>query len=163
MIATLKKLIPENPENSKLDFQVTTCFIEYNEKILVLQRGRQDSQYRLWGIPGGKLENEENPREALSREIFEEIGIIIPPNSFLFLDKALIRNNCDGLYALYLYYFKLKNKPTILIDSEEHLASSWVFLEEFEKMDLLVSQGPAYFFVKEKLQKTIKDQADETR
>lgn len=157
----IKKMYKRNQEN--LSFQVATCFIEYNEEILALRRGRKDSQYGLWGIPGGKMESKEDPRQALSREIFEETQIFIPADSFLFLDKAISKNKFDGTYGLYLYYFKLISKEAIVINNQEHLDYRWVSLKEFEKMNLLASQGLAYSFIKKKLHKIIRSQKNEQR
>jgi len=150
-MATLLKSISalESPKN--VDFEVTTCFIEYKGKYLVLQRGRKDAQYGLWGIPGGKLDEGENPLSALTREIFEETGIFIPMHAFSFLEKAHSINIYDGSYILYLYKVKLTHKTPVHIDSKEHTAYKWVSLEEFSKLNLLVSQGPAFGLVKNKL------------
>lgn len=135
----------------EVDFEVVTCFIEYNGQFLVLQRGRRDGQFGLWGIPGGKLESGESPLEGLSREVFEETGIIISCESFLLLDKAHSLNPFDGSYFLYLYYVKLNDKPLVIINNTEHLNYKWVNLHEFEKLNLLVSQGLAFNFVKNKI------------
>ncbi len=134
-----------------IDFEVVTCFIECEEKFLVLQRGRRDGQFGLWGIPGGKLETDEPPQDGLAREIFEETGILISNESFLLLDKAHSLNPFDGSYLLYLYYVKLKNMPNVIINDNEHLNYKWVGLTEFQQLNLLVSQGLAFNFVKAKL------------
>lgn len=134
-----------------VDFHVATCFIEVEGKILVLQRGRKDEQFALWGIPGGKVEYGEEPRKAISREVFEETGILANGLDFCFLDKALSKNKFDGSYVLYLYYLKLPEKPSILINQDEHLDYRWVTLKDFESLDLLISQRLAYKFVYKKV------------
>ena len=74
--------------NVKIDFQVVTCFMEYKGKVLVLQRGRRDDQFGLWGIPSGKLDDQETPRDALSREhlsldgLNQNVGIILSVSMF---------------------------------------------------------------------------------
>jgi len=37
----------------------------------------------LWELPGGKVEHEENPRVALSREIAEELGLSVNPAAMM--------------------------------------------------------------------------------
>lgn len=151
MVTILKSALDVEVEQEKIDFEVVTCFIEQNGEFLVLQRGRRDGQFGLWGIPGGKLESGESSLIGLSREILEETGIIIPSESFLLLDKAYSLNPFDGSYILYLYYAKLNHRPSVTINSPEHLNYKWVNLIEFQKLDLLVSQWLAFNFVKNKI------------
>ena len=150
-MATALKSITTLDCPKNIDFGVTTCFIEYKGKYLVLQRGRKDAQYGLWGIPGGKLEKGESPLSALSREIFEETGIIVSQDSFTYLDRAYSTNPHDGRYILYLYKAILHKKPLVLINTKEHLDFQWSSLDQIDKLDLLVSQGLAIDLVKEKL------------
>ena len=44
-------------------------------RILVSQRRENDDQGLLWEFPGGKVEEGEEPRQALQRELREELGI----------------------------------------------------------------------------------------
>jgi len=142
----------EHKENlEEFDFIVSTCFFELEDQFLVLKRARKDKQFGLWGVPGGKLVNSESPREALEREIKEELGIQIPKNSFLFLSKAISTNPYDGQYLLYIYYYKFKFLPNITINSQEHSALDWVNIQDFKRLNLLVSQGDAFELVKSKL------------
>jgi 8-oxo-dGTP diphosphatase len=57
-------------------------------RILLAQRPANKPMPFLWEIPGGKLEIGESPENALVRELQEELGIIVDPqslNPFTFL------------------------------------------------------------------------------
>jgi 8-oxo-dGTP diphosphatase len=45
-------------------------------KILVCQRTRHQTMPLKWEFPGGKIEEGEQPRDALRRELEEELGIL---------------------------------------------------------------------------------------
>ncbi len=49
--------------------------IERNGAILICQRSRDDSHPLKWEFPGGKVEHGESYREALQRELEEELAI----------------------------------------------------------------------------------------
>jgi 8-oxo-dGTP diphosphatase len=53
---------------------VVAAVIESNGKILVCQRRRGDTFELLWEFPGGKVKAGETPRQALARELREELG-----------------------------------------------------------------------------------------
>ncbi len=64
------------PEKSrKAELTVVAGLILRDSKILVCQRRRDDSHALQWEFPGGKVEPGEIPREALVRELREELGI----------------------------------------------------------------------------------------
>jgi len=63
--------------------------INRNGKILVLKRSMADDHLPgVWETPGGGMDEEENPQEALKREIKEEAGLMVvigkPFNVFTF-------------------------------------------------------------------------------
>jgi 8-oxo-dGTP diphosphatase len=55
--------------------QVVAALIIKDDKILVCQRTRHQSMPLKWEFPGGKIETGEQPRDALRRELDEELGI----------------------------------------------------------------------------------------
>jgi len=55
--------------------QVVAALIVKNDKVLVCQRTRYQSMPLKWEFPGGKIEEGEQPRDALRRELDEELGI----------------------------------------------------------------------------------------
>jgi len=54
---------------------VVAALIEFEGRILVGQRRRNDSFALMWEFPGGKKRPAETPVEALARELHEELGV----------------------------------------------------------------------------------------
>ena len=54
---------------------VTAAVIFEKGKVLVTQRNEDSFQRLLWEFPGGKVRANEEPREALQRELREELGV----------------------------------------------------------------------------------------
>lgn len=55
--------------------RVVAGLILQNGKLLVCQRTRHQTMPLKWEFPGGKIEEGEQPRDALRRELEEELGI----------------------------------------------------------------------------------------
>ncbi|HEY1463041.1 MAG TPA: (deoxy)nucleoside triphosphate pyrophosphohydrolase [Terriglobales bacterium] len=55
--------------------RVVAALIVKDGKILVCQRTRHQTMPLKWEFPGGKIEEGEQPRDAMFRELEEELGI----------------------------------------------------------------------------------------
>lgn len=55
---------------------VTAGIIVDDHRVLICQRHHSDSYGLQWEFPGGKVQDGETPRETLSRELMEELGIL---------------------------------------------------------------------------------------
>jgi 8-oxo-dGTP diphosphatase len=55
--------------------RVVAALIVKNGKILACQRTKHQTMPLKWEFPGGKIEEGEQPRDALRRELDEELGI----------------------------------------------------------------------------------------
>jgi 8-oxo-dGTP diphosphatase len=55
--------------------RVVAALILENDRILACQRTRHQVMPLKWEFPGGKIEEGEQPRDALRRELEEELGI----------------------------------------------------------------------------------------
>jgi len=56
--------------------QVVAALIVKDDLILACQRTRHQPMPLKWEFPGGKIEDGEKPREAMRRELEEELGIV---------------------------------------------------------------------------------------
>lgn len=59
---------------------VVTCFVACGQRLLWVQRDIEPRR-GLWAIPGGYLEGGETLAEGAARELHEEAGILLPPES----------------------------------------------------------------------------------
>jgi 8-oxo-dGTP diphosphatase len=55
--------------------RVVAALIVENGKLLICQRTRHQTMPMKWEFPGGKIEEGEQPRDAMRRELEEELGI----------------------------------------------------------------------------------------
>ena len=55
--------------------RVVAAILVRDHQILICQRTRHQSKPLKWEFPGGKIEFGEQPRDALRRELEEELGI----------------------------------------------------------------------------------------
>lgn len=140
---------------------VVSCFLEHNGEVLLLKRAKKDSQYGLWGIPGGKQHEKESLKEALLREIKEEISLELLHDHIEMLCKCPMKNRCDGEYFLHIYYAKLLNRPQITLNSSEHSAFAWTPIENFKEYPLLFCQGQAFDLASELLIQRMNYQQEE--
>lgn len=62
---------------TKLLLVVAAAIIDSKGRVLLAQRPKGKSMAGLWEFPGGKLESNESPEEALCRELHEELGITV--------------------------------------------------------------------------------------
>jgi 8-oxo-dGTP diphosphatase len=56
--------------------RVVAGIIVQDDTLLVCQRTRHQTMPLKWEFPGGKIEEGEQPRDALRRELEEELGIL---------------------------------------------------------------------------------------
>jgi 8-oxo-dGTP diphosphatase len=61
----------------KLLLVVAVALIDPDNRVLIAQRPEGKQLAGLWEFPGGKLDPDERPEEALIRELAEELGIAV--------------------------------------------------------------------------------------
>ena len=62
---------------------VAAALLDSERRVLLQQRAPNRTMAGLWEFPGGKVEPGELPEAALAREIEEELGVSVAPDSLM--------------------------------------------------------------------------------
>ena len=89
---------------------------------LLLEK-RRDSD--IWGMPGGGCKKTETGREAIAREVYEELGVRIPKDAFTKLKVydnpgriAAFRDGSIWRMVIVMYGYEFKEEPKMRISAE---------------------------------------------
>lgn len=99
-------------------------------RILVTQRPTHAMHGGCWEFPGGKLEDNESPEDALSREIKEEVGLDIIESMYL----GDVSYHYPTHYVT-LYVFYIKRYVGIPSCLENQLNMKWISKNELDSAD----------------------------
>ncbi len=125
---------------------VVAAIIKKDSKILATKRGYGEF-INMWEFPGGKIEKSESKREAIVREIKEELDCIIRPTKF-----AL-----DLEYQYPTFYLKMSCFEAEIIEGTpkllEHNDAKWLSKNQLDDVNWI----PADIEVVDYLKKTMDD------
>lgn len=125
--------------------RVAGCFLEYDGKLLILLRHKDKLFGETWGLPAGKVEDDETDTKAMVRELAEETGYQARPDELQRLGSFLATSGVDFI----VFRIKLDQEHVVKIAPEEHTEYRWVTPEECYKLpnqienfsDILVAFG----------------------
>jgi 8-oxo-dGTP diphosphatase len=119
--------------------EVVAGIIYYGDKILCVQRAKNKLNYisEKFEFPGGKIENGESKKEALKRELFEELNFVPTVIDDLFL--TVVHEYPD--FELTMHSYKCYSE-TSKIELNEHISSQWLPLEKLMGIDWAAADIP---------------------
>ena len=131
-------MIHENmPEDFDSAFEVVSCFVEHDGKILMLHRQEHKPQGDTWGGPAGKVDEGEELHEAIKRETLEETGIAL--NDPRYFKKLFVRfPEYDFIY--HIFHELLDELQEVTLRNEEHKDFTWVEPEKALDMNLMLDE-----------------------
>lgn len=131
-------------KSDQVEMLICRCFIKNGTgQILFIQR-HPLSRYspNLWEVPGGKTEPDEEPMEALAREVLEETGLTIE------VDSGFVHQECrivpDGPRAgqQYTGLFSVGRVTGGELNlSSEHADAVWLHLHELDTIAATLTPG----------------------
>ena len=114
----------------KAIFDVVGAVIERNGGILVCRRNDDDMFGGLWEFPGGKVEENEDKKEALKRELMEEIGVEAEVGELI---RTFEDEKSDMKIYVYLYRCSILSGTPRCIECQD---MKWATVSEINALDL---------------------------
>ena len=113
-------------------FIVHTLITNNKGEILILQRSKQnDVLPEYWDIPGGTLEDGEDPAVGAIRETKEETGIdIFNPKLFFHTSKVDVEKNKQFVTLIFRAQC---TDPEVVLNLEEHQKFAWITPKEINQ------------------------------
>lgn len=101
-------------------------YSQSTKRFLYLLRN-DDKNPDIWGIPGGKIENNETLLEGLERECIEEVNYF-PKDAKLVPIQKFVNNN----FTYHTFFCKIDNEFTPILN-EEHIGYAWIDFTRYPK------------------------------
>ena len=126
------------------EIKVVAAIIKNEDKILATKRGYGEF-INMWEFPGGKIEPGETKKQALVREIKEELNIEISVDNFA-LDIEYQYPN----FYLFMSCFMCSIKEGS-IELLEHNDGKWITKEELNTLNWIPADIDAVNYLKENM------------
>lgn len=129
----------EKPEGFQSQLVVVACYLDYQGEFLFLKRKESSSQGETWGVPAGKLEQNEKEMQGAQRELFEETSVQVSN----LVDQGKIWVEVPGCcYEYHMFYQKVDEKPFVRLNSE-HTQYLWVSPKSSFELPLIMGAKEA--------------------
>lgn len=142
-IVTFYRGHPNPPKTTQRARLGANAIITCNGKILLEKRRDCD----IWGLVGGGVKKQETPLQAISREIYEELGLCVSPEKFTKLsvygEPGRIAAYQDGSIwrmVIVVFGFDLAEEPQMKI-SKESKELRFFSKEELKNIEIVVTHS----------------------
>src|SRR5690554_2652580 len=118
--------------------EVVAAILKYGEEILCVQRAENKLDYisKKYEFPGGKIEAGETKKEALKRELDEELSIS-PEINDLYI--TVVHQYPDFELTMHTFLCDVETKDIAL---NEHISSVWLKRNELSSLDWAAADVP---------------------
>ena len=142
-IVTFYRGDPNPPKTTMPAHLGANAVITYNGKILLEKRRDCD----IWGLVGGGVKKSETELQAITREIYEELGLRIPKEQFrklaVYGEPGRIAAYQDGsIWRMVIVVFglELAKEPKLRISSESKELRFFT-KEELKNVDIVITHS----------------------
>jgi 8-oxo-dGTP diphosphatase len=115
---------------------VTAALLRKDSKILITKRPADKQQGGFWEFPGGKLQSDETPQQALQRELHEELDLEIEVGGIF---EVVYYRYDWGPVLILVYECRPLSEVIRNLEVDDH---RWLAVEQLSKYDLLPADRP---------------------
>ncbi|MCK8826598.1 (deoxy)nucleoside triphosphate pyrophosphohydrolase [Natroniella acetigena] len=119
--------------------------INKNQEVFIAQRNKPQELAGKWEFSGGKIEENEVPKEGLNREIKEEFGVVIRIDRFM---VESVYQYDFGKVRILAYLAEIDSGE---IEVREHNDAKWVSVGELDNCDFVPADLKIVNKIKEEL------------
>ena len=129
-------------------YEVVAAVIEYENKILCMQRGKAKFEYvsYKYEFPGGKVEAGEENHIALSRELNEEMDLDVTISEKDYL-LTVDHTYPDFAITMHAYLCKVDTPDFVM---KEHIDFKWLSASELDTLDWAEADKPIVEFLQKR-------------
>ena len=129
-------------------YEVVAAVIEYENKILCMQRGKAKFKYvsYKYEFPGGKVEAGEENHIALSRELSEEMDLDVTISEKDYL-LTVDHTYPDFAITMHAYLCKVDTPDFVM---KEHIDFKWLSASELDFLDWAEADKPIVEFLQKR-------------
>lgn len=112
---------------------IHTLIVNNKKQFLILKRSTHKNVLAgSWDLPGGSLEDGEDPGRGAVREVKEETGLdIAMPHLFFYKANIDKRKNKQFVTLIFISHYKGKN--IVKVNPKEHSEYKWIKTSEMPK------------------------------
>ena len=129
----------ENNKNNIVTIVALALFRKSDQKYLLTRRGPGQSGAGEWEFPGGKIETGESQKQALIREIQEELSIHLDEQDLIYISENLQQYQTKAV-QIFLWKLEIDYNPQIILT--EHDQSVWLSKDQILKYNLSLGDKP---------------------
>ncbi|MBY5922893.1 (deoxy)nucleoside triphosphate pyrophosphohydrolase [Ferrimonas balearica] len=122
---------------SQSPIEVVAALLIHQDQLLIARRHPERDQSGWWEFPGGKVESNETHEGALSRELFEELGIRVTV-----LERVATHTHDYGDKVVRLHGYRCQWTPQPITLTDSHDAIEWLAPEAVEMDSLAPADRP---------------------
>lgn len=118
--------------------EVVAAVVMHENKILSVQRPHHKLDYisEKFEFPGGKIEQGETKEEALSRELKEELKLIVNIGNHII---TIEHQYPDFILTMHTYFVKISSRTLTL---NEHISQIWLDKQNIDSVDWAAADIP---------------------
>jgi 8-oxo-dGTP diphosphatase len=118
--------------------EVVAAIIKFENHILCVQRPHSKLQYisEKFEFPGGKIEPNETRKEALKRELNEELNLAVAIGEYF---MTVIHNYPDFELTMHSFFVDVNSNKITL---NEHISKKWLSPKELFVLDWAAADLP---------------------